>query len=198
LVGNALISVYNKSGLNVLATGFVKHHIDLIGSLNTAKAVRDLGFEITNASDYTGFPVILDGRVETIHPKIHAGILGDWSDPGQRKWMEANKVRPFDFVVVNIHPLQDTTKHDAKDQKRSMDMIEISDITLMYTAAIGAMRYQTVVPVTSPVQYDNLILELDRHGAIRPETRRSLAKTALDTVVQYDLAMKEYLSQSIR
>ena len=196
--GNALVSVYDKSGLSILASAFAKHQVELIGSGGTAEAIRKFGHQVTDVSDYTGYSEMPGGLVKTLHPKIHAGILGDWNDPSQRKYLEANNVRPFDFVVVNLYPFQDVVKQDPENQRKAVDNIDIGGVALIRAAAKGALLNQRVVPVTNPFQYDGLIRELDRFGKIGPEMRLSLAKEAFGITARYDLAISEYLSRSTK
>ena len=113
--GTALVSVYDKKGLDRLAWIFSKLHIKILGSGGTAEAVRKLGLEVTEVSEYTGVKEMPGGLVKTLHPKIHGGILGDWRDPAQKEYLETNGVVPFDFVVVNLYPFNEAVRSDPSN-----------------------------------------------------------------------------------
>src|SRR5947209_1901620 len=97
----------------------------MLGSGGTAEAVRKLGFNILEVSDYTQVSEMPGGLVKTLHPRIHGGILGDWKDPEQRKYLEANGIEPLDFVVVNLYPFQEAVKADPVNLRRAVDNIDI-------------------------------------------------------------------------
>lgn len=193
LTGNALVSVYDKTALDSLLGVFERHNVQIIGSGGTAEAARKLGHKVLEVSEYTGFPEMPGGLVKTLHPKIHAGILGDWSDPVQRKYLDANGVRPLDFVVVNLYPFQEVVKADPKNLKRAVDNIDIGGVTLMRAAAKGALLNRRVVPVTSPSQYAGVMHELDKNGKIRNELRVTLAGEAFALTAEYDSTIRDYL-----
>ena len=190
--------MYDKSGLSILSSAFAKHEVSIIGSGGTAEAIRKLGHQVTDVSDYTGYSEMPGGLVKTLHPKIHAGILGDWNDPSQRKYLETNSIRPFDFVVVNLYPFQEVVKQDPENHQKAVDNIDIGGVALIRAAAKGALLNQRVVPVTNPFHYDGLIRELDRYGKIGPEMRLSLAKEAFGITARYDLAISEYFSRNTK
>src|SRR5881296_1753094 len=194
----ALVSVYDKTGLETIVAALGKLSIQIIGSGGTAEAIRKAGHKILEVSDYTGTPEMPGGLVKTLHPKIHAGILGDWTDPEQRKYLDQQGVHPFDFVIVNLYPFQDTVRNDPSNLQRAVDNIDIGGVALIRAAAKGALLNQRVVPVTNPFQYDGLIRELDRYGKIGPEMRLSLAKEAFGITARYDLAISEYFSRNTK
>lgn len=133
------------------------------------------------------------GLVKTLHPKIHAGILGDWNDPVQRKYLDANGVRPLDFVVVNLYPFQEVVRSDPKNLRRAVDNIDIGGVALMRAAAKGALLNRRVVPVTSPSQYSGVMRELDEDGKVGDELRVRLAGEAFALTAEYDSTIREYL-----
>jgi len=194
LPGNALLSVYDKTGLDRLAWIFSKLQVKMLGSGGTAEAVRKLGFNILEVSEYTQVLEMPGGLVKTLHPKIHGGILGDWKDPEQRKYLEANLIEPLDFVVVNLYPFQEVVKADPLNLRRAVDNIDIGGVALIRAAGKGALLNHRVVPVTSPMQYEDVVGELERKGHVGNELRQLLAREAFVLTADYDKAIRDYLT----
>lgn len=191
--GTALVSVYDKTGLDRLAGIFSKLQIKILGSGGTAEAVRKLGLEVTEVSEYTGVKEMPGGLVKTLHPKIHGGILGDWRDPAQKEYLETNGIVPFDFVVVNLYPFHAAVSSDPSNLRKAVDNIDIGGVALIRAAAKGALLNQRVVPVTSPTQYDTLAKELERKGYVGNELRQQFAREAFALTAEYDRAIRDYL-----
>ena len=191
--GNALLSVYDKTGLDRLAWIFSKLQVKMLGSGGTAEAVRKLGFNVVEVSEYTRVSEMPGGLVKTLHPKIHGGILGDWKDPMQRKYLEANGIEPLDFVVVNLYPFQEVVKADPQNLRNAVDNIDIGGVALIRAAGKGALLNQRVVPVTSPVQYESVVGELEGKGYVGNELRQRLAREAFVLTSDYDRAIRDYL-----
>ena len=196
--GNALLSVYDKTGLDRLAWIFSKLQVKVLGSGGTAEAVRKLGFNILEVSDYTQVSEMPGGLVKTLHPRIHGGILGDWKDPEQRKYLEANGIEPLDFVVVNLYPFQEAVKADPVNLRRAVDNIDIGGVALIRAAGKGALLNHRVVPVTSPMQYEGVVGELERKGYVGNELRQRLALEAFVLTADYDTAIRDYLTGQAR
>jgi phosphoribosylaminoimidazolecarboxamide formyltransferase/IMP cyclohydrolase len=195
MVGNALISVYDKSRLEHIVGAFARHKIKLISSGGTGQAIRKLRHQVVEVSAYTGFPEMPGGLVKTLHPKIHAGILGDWNDPVQLKYLQENAIEPVDFVVVNLYPFREVVKSDPVNLRRAIDNIDIGGVTLIRAAAKGAFLNNRVVPLTRPAQYDALIRELDKHESIKEDTRHKFAREAFALTAEYDAAIESYLGK---
>lgn len=195
MLGNALVSVYDRSRLEHIVGAFVRHRIKIISTGGTAEAIKKLHHEVVEVSDYTGFPEMPGGLVKTLHPKIHAGILGDWNDPKQLKYLQENKIEPIDFVVSNLYPFRETVRSDPANLRRAVDNIDIGGVTLIRAAAKGAFLNNRVVPVTRPAQYDALIRELDKHGTFKEELRHKLAREAFAITAEYDAAIESYLGK---
>ncbi|HET7405306.1 MAG TPA: IMP cyclohydrolase [Candidatus Bathyarchaeia archaeon] len=191
--GTALVSVYDKTGLDRLAWIFSKLQIKILGSGGTAEAVRKLGLEVTEVSEYTGVKEMPGGLVKTLHPKIHGGILGDWRDPAQKEYLETNGIVPFDFVVVNLYPFHQAVSSDPSNLRKAVDNIDIGGVALIRAAAKGALLNQRVVPVTSPAQYETLVKELERKGYVGDELRQRFAREAFALTAEYDRAIRDYL-----
>jgi len=198
LPGNALLSVYDKTGLDRLAWIFSKLQIKMLGSGGTAEAVRKLGFHVVEVSEYTQVSEMPGGLVKTLHPRIHGGILGDWKDAEQRKYLEANRIEPLDFVVVNLYPFQEVVKVDPKDLRKAVDNIDIGGVALIRAAGKGALLNQRVVPVTSPLQYEGVVAELERKGYVGNDLRQRLAREAFVLTADYDKAIRDYLMGQAR
>ena len=196
--GNALLSVYDKTGLDRLAWIFSKLQVKMLGSGGTAEAVRKLGFNILEVSEYTQVLEMPGGLVKTLHPKIHGGILGDWKDPEQRKYLEANMIEPLDFVVVNLYPFQEVVKADPLNLRRAVDNIDIGGVALIRAAGKGALLNHRVVPMTSPMQYEGVVGELERKGHVGNELRQRLAREAFVLTADYDKAIRDYLTGRAR
>ena len=191
--GNALLSVYDKTGLDRLGWIFSKLQVKMLGSGGTAEAVRKLGFNVVEVSEYTRIAEMPGGLVKTLHPKIHGGILGDWKDPVQRKYLEANGIEPLDFVVVNLYPFQEVVKADPQNLRKAVDNIDIGGVALIRAAGKGALLNQRVVPVTSPLQYESVVGDLERKGYVGNELRQRLAREAFVLTSDYDCAIRDYL-----
>jgi len=198
LAGNALVSVYDKTGLDRLAKTFGKHAVAIIGSGGTAEALKKLGSDVTDVSDYTGFSEMPGGLIKTLHPKIHAGILGDWNDPAQKKYLQANNVRLFDFVVVNLYPFGEVVTSGPSNFRKAVDNIDIGGVALIRAAAKGALLNQRVVPVTNPHRYDDIARELEKNGRVGAALRAELAREAFAVTADYDAAIRDYLVRSLK
>jgi phosphoribosylaminoimidazolecarboxamide formyltransferase/IMP cyclohydrolase len=198
LPGNALLSVYDKTGLDQLAWIFSKLQIKMLGSGGTAEAIRKLGFRVVEVSEYTQVSEMPGGLVKTLHPRIHGGILGDWKDPAQRKYLEANGIEPLDFVVVNLYPFREVVKADPENLRKAVDNIDIGGVALIRAAGKGALLNKRVVPITSPLQYEGVVAELERKGYLGNDLRQRLAREAFVLTADYDKAIRDYLMGQLR
>jgi phosphoribosylaminoimidazolecarboxamide formyltransferase/IMP cyclohydrolase len=170
----------------------------LVGSGGTANTIRKRRINIVEVSEYTGSPEMPSGLVKTLHPKIHAGILGDWTNPEQRKYLEETHVQPIDFVVVNLYPFAETIKSDPTNFRKAVDNVDIGGPALIRAAAKGALLNHRVVPVTNPEQYHIIIHELDNSSQVRDRLREKLAFEAFNATANYDLLIRDYFSRSIQ
>lgn len=188
----ALLSVSNKTGIVELARALVdEFDFELISSGGTAKALQAAGLPVMKVSDYTGSPEILGGRVKTLHPKIHGGILARRSLDADQQDLAANGIRPIDLVVVNLYPFEDTIAQPAVTLPEAIEQIDIGGPTLLRAAAKNH-AYLTVL--CNPDQYDPYLQEL-RHqdGAASPGFRRTCAQKAFWHTATYDQAIANYL-----
>ncbi len=170
----------------------------MLGSGGTAEAVRKLGFSVVEVSEYTQVSEMPGGLVKTLHPKIHGGILGDWKDPVQQKYLEANGVEPLDFVVVNLYPFREVVKADPENLRKAVENIDIGGVALIRAAGKGALLNYRVVPVTSPLQYEEVVAELERKGYVGNDLRQRLAREAFVLTADYDKAIRDFLMGQAR
>ncbi|MHB1970124.1 MAG: bifunctional phosphoribosylaminoimidazolecarboxamide formyltransferase/IMP cyclohydrolase, partial [Acidimicrobiales bacterium] len=178
----ALLSVYDKTGLVAFARGLAELGCELVASGQTARALADAGLAPLEVAELTGFPEMLDGRVKTLHPRIHAGILADLARPEHRAQLEAHSIAPIDLVVVNLYPF-------ATDP--SIELIDVGGPTMVRAAA---KNYAHVTVVTDPGQYEAVLAELRERGATTAETRRRLAQAAFATTAAYDARIAAWLA----
>ena len=145
-IRRALVSVFHKEGIEVLAEAFVKAGTEVVSTGSTAKKLAELGVKVTEVSDVTGFPECLDGRVKTLHPYIHAGILADMTNPEHAKQLEEFGIKPFDLVVVNLYPFADTVRSGANEAD-TIEKIDIGGPSMVR----GAAKNHATVP-SSPTR----------------------------------------------
>jgi phosphoribosylaminoimidazolecarboxamide formyltransferase/IMP cyclohydrolase len=189
----ALLSVSDKSGLLDLARSLADLGWTLVASGGTARALRAAGLAVTDVADVTGAPEMLGGRVKTLHPAIHAGILarGNAADMAE---LAAHGVQPIDLVVCNLYPFQQTVAAPGVSLEEAVEHIDVGGVTLLRGAAKNHAR---VAVVCDPGDYEPVLSELRAAGAVSPETRRRLALKAFAHTRDYDAAIAAYLSQPI-
>jgi phosphoribosylaminoimidazolecarboxamide formyltransferase / IMP cyclohydrolase len=177
----ALLSVYDKTGLVPLARALVQLGWELASSGGTSRALRDEGIPHTEVEQITGAPEMLGGRVKTLHPRIHGGILADRSKADHLSDLEANGIEPIDLVVCNLYPFTDSP---------SIEMIDVGGPTMVRAAA---KNWAHVGVVVDPDDYEVVLDELRSHGALSDGTRRRLARTAFAHTAAYDAAIVRWL-----
>jgi len=191
-IKKALISVSDKSGVVELAKVLADFKVEILSTGGTAKALRQDGVEITDVSDYTGFPEMLDGRVKTLHPKIHGGILGQRENPDHVATMAKHGIEAIDMVVVNLYPFEATVAKPDCTLEEAIENIDIGGPTMIRSAA---KNYRDVTVVVDPGDYDDLIAELRKNGGqVSARTRFRLAKKVFQMTAGYDGAISNYLS----
>ena len=157
-IKRALVSVYDKSGLEDLVRGLHDAGVELVSTGGSAKLIADLGLPVTKVEDLTGFPECLDGRVKTLHPKVHAGILADRRLPTHVAQLEELGVAPFDLVVSNLYPFTQTVMSGASPDE-CVEQIDIGGPSMVRAAA---KNHPSVAIVTSPARYDDVLAALAR------------------------------------
>jgi len=184
-VRRALLSVSDKTGLVEFAKGLEELGVEIISTSGTARALREAGLEVRPLDSLTGFPEILDGRVKTLHPKIHGGILLRRNDPGQAQEARSLGLEPIDLVAVNLYPFESAAKKaDSPYSRDALENIDIGGVTLIRAAA---KNFEDVAVVVSPDDYSRLLEEMaGSAGRINLETRRRLALAGIRHTARYD------------
>ncbi|MGB8197934.1 MAG: bifunctional phosphoribosylaminoimidazolecarboxamide formyltransferase/IMP cyclohydrolase [Acidimicrobiales bacterium] len=177
----ALLSVWDKTGLIELAKGLRENGVELVASGGTAAALRDAGIEHLEVADVTGFPEMLDGRVKTLHPRLHAGILADRSKPEHLAALAEHDITAIDLVVSNLYPFSSNP---------SIELIDIGGPSMVRAAA---KNHEHVAVLTSPSQYDAVLEELADAGALSDATRHALARAAFAHTAAYDAQIVAWL-----
>ena len=191
-VKRALISVYDKRGIVDFGRGLNELGIELISSGGTAQALRDANIPVQSVSEYTGFPEILNGRVKTLHPKIHAGILARRDDEGHMGQLAKQDIGPIDMVVVNLYPFEEWAQKRDAAMSDVVEMIDIGGPTMIRAAA---KNYSGVAVVTDPQMYDEVLKELrDSGGSLSEEICRKLAAEAFRCTAHYDALIASYFA----
>ena len=183
-IRRALISVYDKSGLIALAQGLHEAGVELVSTGSTAKTIADKGIPVTPVEFVTGFPEILDGRVKTLHPHVHAGLLADTRNPEHLAALQKLKIEPFDLVVVNLYPFSETVDSGA-DVDECVEQIDIGGPSMVRAAA---KNHASVAVVVEPLGYDGVLAAV-RGGGFTLEERKKLASLAFRHTAEYDIAV---------
>jgi phosphoribosylaminoimidazolecarboxamide formyltransferase/IMP cyclohydrolase len=185
----ALLSVSDKTGLIEFARGLIDHGYDLVATSSTSRALVEAGVEVQSVADVTGFPEMLDGRVRTLHPAIHAGILARRDNPEHMRQLAESRFEPIDLVVSSLYPFADTLASGADDET-IIENIDIGGPTLIRAAA---KNRDSVAVVVSPSQYEAVLSELREHHSVSVATRHRLATEAFAHVAAYDTQVASWL-----
>ena len=187
----ALISVYRKEGIAPLAQGLVARGFEIVSTGGTADELKKAGIAVTAVADVTGFPEILDGRVKTLHPKLHAGILARRGTPAHMKTLGEHAIVPIDVVVVNLYPFEDKVAKGAAFE----DAIENIDVGGPSMLRAAGKNFKDVAVVVDPADYNLLLEQLDLDGGVDAATRLYFAQKAFRHSARYEAAIAGYLSQ---
>ena len=191
----ALLSVSNKSGIVDFGEGLIRAGYTLISSGGTHAVLQAEGIPVTKVSDYTGSPEILNGRVKTLHPKIHGGILAQRGNPSHDIDREANGIGFIDIVAVNLYPFSETV---AKPDVTLTDAIENIDIGGPSMVRSAAKNYKDVAVMTNPNQYGIYLDSIKGNISIKPETlRRQFMLEAFKHTAEYDTAISAWMSENV-
>ncbi len=191
-IHRALISVSNKNGLLELATALRRHGVEILSTGGTAKALADAGIPVVQVSDYTGQPEILEGRVKTLVPRIHGGILARRGSARHKREMKAHDILPIDLVVVNLYPFESAAFRDDATFEDAIENIDIGGPTMVRAAA---KNFADVTVVVDPADYPAIVQELDaRRGAVLPATNFALARKAFAHTAYYDSVIAGWLA----
>lgn len=189
-IRRALVSVFDKTGLTELAQGLHAAGVELVSTGSTAQRIADAGVPVTEVSEVTGFAECLDGRVKTLHPRVHAGILADRRREDHRAQLDELEIRPFDLVVVNLYPFAETVASGASED----EIVEKIDIGGPSMVRAAAKNHASVAVVVDPLRYGEVITAAEQ-GGFTLATRQRLAALAFAHTAAYDTAVARWTSQ---
>ncbi len=188
----ALISVSDKTGIVELAKRLIELGIEIISTGGTAKKLIEAEVPVINISDVTGFPECLDGRVKTLHPNIHAGLLAVRNNEAHMEQLKDLKVETIDIVIVNLYPFKQTILKKDVTRENAIENIDIGGPTMLRSAA---KNYQDVAVIVDPMDYDRVLNELDDKGTISLETKFYLCSKVFEHTAHYDTLIADYMKQ---
>ena len=192
-ISRALISVSDKSGLESLAVGLHEHDVEILSTGGTAKFIADLGIPVVEVSDFTGFPELFDGRVKTLHPKVHGGLLHRRDIKEHVEQANANEILPIDLVVVNLYPFEETVAKEGVTRAEAIEQIDIGGPSMLRSAA---KNHDAVTVVVDPSDYEVVLTELEEHeGSTSLKTRERLAIKVFQRTAAYDAAIASHLNE---
>src|SRR6266568_3102347 len=191
-IRRALLSVSDKTGIVDFARELKRFEVEIISTGGTAKTLRDAGIEVQDVSDLTGFPEMMDGRIKTLHPRIHGALLALRDNAEHRAAMSEHGIEPIDMVVVNLYPFEQTIKREEVTQAEAVEQIDIGGPAMIRSAA---KNWQEVAVVVLPKDYAIVIEELKKNdGALSLATRSRLAREAFGQTSRYDGIVFAYLA----
>jgi phosphoribosylaminoimidazolecarboxamide formyltransferase/IMP cyclohydrolase len=194
-IRRALISVSDKTRIVDFARELQGFGVEIISTGGTARALRDAGIEVREVSDVTKFPEMMDGRIKTLHPRIHGALLGLRDNDGHIAAMREHGIEPIDMVVVNLYPFEQTIAREGVSLEEAIAQIDIGGPAMIRSAA---KNHESVTVVVSPDEYSSVLKELRLHnGSISSETRRTLALQAFRRTATYDAIVSVFLQRSI-
>jgi phosphoribosylaminoimidazolecarboxamide formyltransferase/IMP cyclohydrolase len=192
-IRRALISLSDKGGLDALAAGLRRHGVEIVSTGGTAAKLREHGGDVRDVSEVTGFPEMMDGRVKTLHPKVHGGLLGVRDNPEHAAAMAEHEIAPIDLVVVNLYPFLNTVTSGA-DRDTIIENIDIGGPSMVRSAA---KNHAHVAIVTDPADYQALLEEMDANGGSTTlALRRRLAAKAFALTAEYDASISQWFASS--
>ena len=190
-IERAIISVTDKTGVVDFARSLAGFGVQILSTGGTAKAMRDGGVTVTDISEYTGFPEMLDGRVKTLHPKVHGGLLGMRSNPEHIKTMKKHGIKNIDMVVVNLYQFEKTVAKQGVTLDEAIENIDIGGPAMLRSSA---KNFRDVTVIVDPSDYDKVLKEMkENNGATLLKTRFRLAKKIFKLTHNYDGTISRYL-----
>ncbi len=190
-IRTAIISVTDKTGIVSFAKSLSGFGVEILSTGGTAKALREGGVSVTDISDYTGFPEMMDGRVKTLHPKVHGGLLGRRDNPEHVAAMQTHGIRPVDMVVVNLYQFEKTVARPGVTLEEAVENIDIGGPSMLRSSA---KNFRDVTVVVDPADYEVVLKEMKTSGGETTlKTRFRLAKKVFDLTHRYDGAISRYL-----
>ncbi len=191
-IKRALISLTDKSGIEEFAAALVDLGVEILSTGGTAARLREAGIKVIDVSDFTGFPEMLDGRVKTLHPKVHGGILHQRSNPEHINQCQEHGLEPIDLVAVNLYAFEKTTAASDCTLEDAIENIDIGGPTLLRASA---KNFQDVTVVVDPADYGTILDEIRKTGATTLKTRFQLARKVFALTSHYDTAISSWLEK---
>jgi phosphoribosylaminoimidazolecarboxamide formyltransferase / IMP cyclohydrolase len=192
-IKRALVSLSDKTGAVQLGQTLHAMGVQILSTGGTARSLQEAGIPVIEVSRYTGFPEMMDGRIKTLHPKIHGALLGKRGNAEHMKQMKTHGIEPIDLVVVNLYPFEKTVAKPDCTLEEAIENIDIGGPTMLRSSA---KNYHDVAVVTDPQDYEKIIAEMKKSGgALSLETRFRLAKKVFKLTSHYDKAITEYLEK---
>jgi phosphoribosylaminoimidazolecarboxamide formyltransferase/IMP cyclohydrolase len=193
-IERAIISVTDKTGIVDFAKALARFGVQILSTGGTARALREGGIEVTDISEYTGFPEMMDGRVKTLHPKVHGGLLGLRDNPEHIRMMQEQGIRTIDMVVVNLYQFEKTVAKKGVTLEEAIENIDIGGPSMLRSSA---KNFKNVTVIVDPSDYDRVLQEMEeRDGETTPDTRFRLAKKVFRLTHHYDGAISRYLEKA--
>jgi len=193
-IQRALVSVSDKTGVEELVRALTQMGVEVLSTGGTFAALRKAGLPVREVSDYTGFPELMDGRVKTLHPKVHGGILALRDDERHQSAMAAHQIAPIDLVVVNLYPFEATVAKSGITREEAIEQIDIGGPSMVRSAA---KNHRFVGIVTDPADYGRVLAELAQNGgALSEDLRRELAVKAFGLTARYDAAIARWMFEA--
>ncbi|TAL27860.1 MAG: IMP cyclohydrolase [Nitrospirae bacterium] len=193
-IKRAIISVSNKNGVIDFAKALHSLGVEILSTGGTAKAMRDAGVKVKDVSDYTGFPEMLDGRLKTLHPKVHGGLLARRGNPKDMEDIKEYGIELIDMIVVNLYPFEETIARPNVKFSEAIENIDIGGPTMLRSAS---KNFKDVAVVTDNNDFDNVIKEMKANkGDLSYKTRLELARKVFRLTSKYDNAIADYLSKT--
>ena len=192
-IKTALVSVSDKTDLIALARRLDRHGVQIISTGGTARTLTEAGISVTPIDQVTGFPEMMDGRVKTLHPRVHGGLLALRDKPDHAQALKDHQITPIDLVCVNLYPFEQTVAQQGVTDEEAIEQIDIGGPSMIRSAA---KNHRYVTCVTSPKQYDLVGNDIDANdGCTSFALRRQLAADAFARTAEYDTAISQWMAQ---
>ncbi len=193
-IRKAILSVFDKTGIEEFGKALAEKDVHILSTGGTGRSLSKVGVKYQEVSDYTGSPEMLGGRVKTLHPKIHGGLLFKRNDPAQSEEAEKYGIYPIDLVAVNLYPFEATVAKPDVSMDVATENIDIGGPTMIRSSA---KNFKSVVVITDPADYELIIQEMNQQGGISIKTRHRLAAKAFEHTSRYDNAITNFLQSRI-
>ncbi|MBN2403886.1 MAG: IMP cyclohydrolase [Spirochaetes bacterium] len=194
-IKRAIISVSDKAGVADFAKELDAFGVEFLSTGGTAKMLREAGIKVKDISEYTGFPEMLDGRVKTLHPKVHGGLLGVRSNPEHIKVMKQHNIENIDMVIINLYPFKQTISKKGCTLDEAIENIDIGGPAMLRSAA---KNFESVTVIIDPADYKTVLDEMKRNnGEVSRNTNFRLAVKVFKTTHEYDGMISKYLEENL-